>query len=147
VDNKFVDLKRIAMKILPTLILLLFVQLALSQITSTQKQCNNFFGDNFISDGQQYRALLSGEEVAEFHATFYENSHYRLAACGGRDNQTIIYNVYDSERNLIYSNKDYNNAPYWDLYFSSTTDCTIEARLDTNVSKSGIVLLLIGFKN
>ena len=110
-------------------------------------KCQNYFGSEFISDGQQYRALLSGEQVAEFHATFYQENKYRIVACGAKDNQTIVFNVYDKNRNLLYSNKDFDNTPYWDLYFSATTDCIIEARLDTNIQTSGIVYLLIGFEN
>ncbi|PLX21451.1 MAG: hypothetical protein C0599_07905 [Salinivirgaceae bacterium] len=110
-------------------------------------KCQNYFGTEFVSDGQQYRALLSGEQVAEFHTTFYQANKYRLVACGAKNNQTIVFNVYDKNRNLLYSNKDFDNAPYWDLYFSATTDCIIEARLDTNIQTSGIVYLLIGFEN
>lgn len=127
--------------------LFLLASIGFAQPTGILERCQNYFEDKYISDGQQYRALLAGEEVAEFHATFYEENRYRLVVCGAKDNQTIIFNVYDKKRNLLYSNKDYDNAPFWDLYFSSTTDCIIEARLDTNIQQSGIVYLLIGFEH
>lgn len=129
-------------------IILLVMSLGLSaQSGDFVSKCQNHFGTEFISDGQQYRALLTGEQVAEFHTTFYEANKYRIVACGAQNNQTIVFNVYDKNRNLLYSNKDFDNAPYWDLYFSATTDCIIEARLDTNIQSSGIVYLLIGFEN
>ncbi|ALO14749.1 hypothetical protein [Salinivirga cyanobacteriivorans] len=135
------------MKYLLIIPLFFIVTLSSAQPAGIMETCQNYFKDKYISDGQQYRALLAGEEVAEFHATFYEDNRYRLVACGARDNQTIVFNVYDKERNLLFSNKDYDNTPYWDLYFSSTTDCIIEARLDTNIQSSGIVYLLIGFEH
>ncbi len=135
------------MKYLLTIIFSLIVFLTFAQPTAIKERCSNYFSDNYVSDGQQYRALLTGEEVAEFQATFYEKNRYRLVVCGARDNNTIVFNVYDKERNLLFSNKDYDNTPFWDLYFSSTTDCYIEARLDTNIQSSGIVYLLIGFEH
>lgn len=128
--------------------LIFFVCALAAQPADVLSNCRNFLGDKYISDGQQYRALLTGEETAEFHATFYEKNRYRVVACGAKsNNHTIVYNIYDKERNLLFSNKDYDNTPYWDLYFSSTTDCIIEARLDTNIQKSGIVFLMIGFEH
>lgn len=129
-------------------ILLIVISLGISaQPIDFVSKCQDHFGNEFVSDGQQYRALLSGEQVAEFHTTFYQENKYRIVACGAKNNNTIVFNVYDKNRNLLYSNKDFDNTPYWDLYFSATTDCIIEARLDTNIQSSGIVYLLIGFEN
>lgn len=134
-------------KYLTTLLFMVVIGYTFAQPAVVEQRCTELFENSFVSDGQQYRALLNGEEIAEFHATFYENNMYRIVACGARNNQTIVFTVYDSNRNLIYSNKDFNNTPFWDLYFTSTTDCIIEARIDTNVTTSGIAFLFIGFKN
>lgn len=134
-------------KYITILVLIGAFNVSIAQPSMVEERCEAFFENSFVSDGQQYRALLNGDEVAEFHATFYENNRYRIVACGARDNQTIIFSVYDSHRNLLYSNKDFNNTPYWDLYFTSTTDCIIEARIDATVQTSGIAFLFIGFKN
>ena len=101
----------------------------------------------FISDGQNYRALLIDQELAEFQSTFFGGSTYRIAACSGTTEGDLIFTVYDTERNLLYTNEKYKNAPYWDLNFKNTIDCIIEAKLDKNQNKgSGCAVLHIGFK-
>ncbi len=100
----------------------------------------------YISDGQQYRALLLSKEVAEFNATFYGGTTYRLAACSGLKDGSLEFRIFDKQRNLLFTNIEHKNAPYWDFKFESTMDCIIEAQLiDPNV-KSGCAVLLISFK-
>ncbi|HBX52589.1 MAG: hypothetical protein A2W98_09965 [Bacteroidetes bacterium GWF2_33_38] len=108
--------------------------------------CTQYLKAPFISDGQQYKALLNGDEIAEFHATFYGGSLYRVVGCSGMSVGNLAFSVYDIERNLLFTNKDYQNAPYWDFKFNSTIDCIIEAELDSKSLSSGFVLMLIGFK-
>jgi len=102
----------------------------------------------FISDGQVYRAFLDEDQSAEFDVTFYGGSTYRIAASAGVDENYLIFEVYDKspERNLLFSNMDYNNAPYWDLQVESTIDCYVEARLDMNKKLSGCAIMMIGFE-
>lgn len=100
----------------------------------------------FISDGQTYRALLDEEQTAEFTTTFFGGSTYRIASSAGTKDNYIIFDVYDKERNLLFTNYDYGNAPYWDFKVESTLDVIIEARLDPNKKSSGCAVLLIGFK-
>jgi hypothetical protein len=57
----------------------------------------------------------------------------------------VIFNVYDQERNLLFSNKDFENAPYWDFKIDNTLDCYVEAYLDIDKKVSGCLVLLIGF--
>lgn len=103
---------------------------------------------SFISDGQQYRALLvNSDETAEFHSTFYGGSIYRIAACSGMSDGNLVFSVYDSQHNLLFSNASYQNAPYWDFKVKSTVDCIIDAQLNpTTNSGSGCAVILIGFK-
>ncbi|HTB07973.1 MAG TPA: hypothetical protein VK806_13565 [Bacteroidia bacterium] len=103
---------------------------------------------SFISDGQQYRALLvNSDETAEFHTTFYGGTIYRLAACSGMTDGNLVFSIYDSQRNLIFTNTNYQNAPYWDFQVKSTIDCIITAQLNpTTNSGSGCAVILIGFK-
>lgn len=109
--------------------------------------CNKHLGNGFISDGQQYRALLkSNEETAEFHTTFYGGTTYRIAACSGLQDGNLVFSVFDSERNLLFTNNEYRNAPYWDFKINSTLDCIIEAKLDAANQGSGCAVVLIGFK-
>ncbi|MFH1319315.1 MAG: hypothetical protein ABII90_01515 [Bacteroidota bacterium] len=117
-----------------------------AQCDTTASLCNNHITTDFISDGQQYRALLLGDEVAEFHATFFGGSTYRIAGCSGLTDGNLIFSLYDPEHNLIFTNNDYKNTPYWDFKFTSTIDCTIEAQLESLTQSSGCAVLLIGFE-
>jgi hypothetical protein len=108
--------------------------------------CTDHVSADFISDGQAYRALLAGDQIAEFSATFYGGSTYRIAACCGFTEGNLIFSIYDRDHNMLYSNSEYKNAPYWDFKFTNTLDCTIEAQLNSTNVKSGCAVLAIGFK-
>ena len=59
----------------------------------------------------------------------------------------LIFNIYDQDRHLLFTNKNYANAPHWDFRVKSTLECTIEAQLDANKNAgSGCAVILIGFK-
>jgi len=110
--------------------------------------CAKHIISSFISDGQQYRSLLlNSEEYAEFHTTFFGETTYRLAACSGRSDGNLIFNIYDQDRHLLFSNRTQKNAPYWDFKVKSTIEAIIEAQLDANKNPgSGCAVILIGFK-
>jgi hypothetical protein len=110
--------------------------------------CAKHIISSFVSDGQQYRALLlNSEETAEFHTTFFGETTYRLAACSGTSDRNLIFNIYDQDRNLIFTNRTQRNAPYWDFKVKSTLETTIEAQLDgMKNAGSGCAVILIGFK-
>lgn len=98
----------------------------------------------YISDGQQFRALLLAGQNAEFHTTFYGGGSYRVAACTGMNDGKLIFSVFDQERNLLFSNKDYSNAPYWDFKVKSTLNVILEATLAG--AESGCAVVMLGFK-
>jgi hypothetical protein len=118
----------------------------MAQSETVMDLCTKYIVPPYISDGQQYKALLNGEEVAEFHATFYGGSTYRVVGCTGTSEGNLKFSIYDKERNMLFSNADFNNTPYWDFKFNSTIDCIIEAELDGKNLTSGFAILLIGFK-
>lgn len=132
----------------------LFLIITFAGINSASAQCDTIANtcvkhltDKFISDGQQYRSLLlNNQETAEFHSTFYGGTVYRIAACSGLSDGNLVFNIYDSERNLLFTNSDYKNSPYWDFKINSTLDCIIEAKLDASNKGSGCAVILIGFK-
>ncbi len=128
------------------IVLLSTFSICFAQCDSTASRCEEHLTTEYISDGQQYRSLLLNEEVAEFHATFFGESTYRIAGCSGLSDGNLIFSLYDPEHNLLFSNNDYRNTPYWDFKFTSTIDCTIEAQLESLNQSSGCAVLLIGFK-
>jgi hypothetical protein len=128
-----------------------FLFFNLSFIVSSQAQCDTiasvcaqYITSPFISDGQQYRALLISGQTAEFHATFYGGGTYRIAACTGFKEGNLIFSVFDEQRNMLFTNKEYKNSPYWDFQVTSTMDIVVEATLDG--APSGCAVVLIGFK-
>ncbi len=136
-----------AYKILITIILFLTINLpGFSQVDSTIRLCEAYLKMPYISDGQTYTAFLNGDEVAEFHATFYGENTYRIVAYSGTTEGNVEYSVYDKDRNLLFTNYDYQNTPYWDFEFENSLDCIIEAKLDNKGAASGFVVLLIGFR-
>jgi hypothetical protein len=140
-------------KLIPFVLSLL---LGLSISISSSAQCDSIangcakrnMDPSFISDGQQYRALLvNSDETAEFHTTFYGGSIYRIAACSGMTDGNLVFSVFDSQHNLLFTNSNHDNAPYWDFKVKSTVDCIIDAQLNsTTNSGSGCAVILIGFK-
>ena len=124
--------------------------LSAQMVDTVANICAKHFQDQFISDGQQYRALLMNtDEVAEFHITLYGGTLYRIAACSGLQDGNLIFSVYDTDakENVLFTNEDYKNAPYWDFKVNSTLDCVIKAKLDTDgLQSSGRAVVLIGFK-
>ena len=116
-----------------------------SQAEALEASCKSSFQSPFVVSGRPFRALLTGDEVAEFSATLFSGTTYRIAA-GSVGKNYIIFNVYDSERNLLFSNKDYDNAPYWDFEVSGYLDCIVEAHLDNTMATSGFAILMTGFK-
>jgi hypothetical protein len=135
------------------LALSIFISLATFNKVSAQcdtiaKICAKHIISSFISDGQQYRALLlNAEETAEFKTTFFGETTYRLAACSGTSDGNLIFNIYDQDRHLLFSNRKQKNAPYWDFKVKSTLETIIEAQLDGNKNPgSGCAVILIGFK-
>ena len=123
------------------------IEKTVAQMEVTTGLCTKYIVSPYISDGQQYKALLSGEEIAEFHATFYGGTTYRVVGATGQTEGNLIFSLYDKERNLLFTNRDYENSPYWDFKFTSTIDCIIEANLDSGSSAaSGFAIMLIGFK-
>ena len=104
-------------------------------------------GKLFISDGQVYRAFLQDEETAEFETTFFGGSTYRLAVAAGKRKDYVIFEIRDRKDNLLFTNADHKNAHYWDFSVSSTMECKIETRLDSNKKSNGCAVMLIGFQN
>ncbi len=138
--------KRLTFTFIIILSFSLFVPSLVNSQGEEEMDCSEFIKAPFISNGQPLRAFLTGDEVAEFHTTFLNGSIYRLAACSGK-NQPIIFSVYDTNRNLLFTNDEHNKAPMWDFKIAGSVECIIEAKLDKKQATSGMALMYIGFKS
>jgi hypothetical protein len=123
---------------------LFFVFHSKAQCDTIASVCAKHIMSPFISDGQQYRALLLSGQTAEFHTTFYGGGTYRIAACTGLKDGRLHFSVYDEQRNLLFTNKEFKNSPFWDFKLTSTMDVILEATLGE--VQSGCAVVLIGFK-
>jgi hypothetical protein len=99
----------------------------------------------FISDGQVYTAFLDREQ-AEFKTTLYGGSTYRIAASAGSEDDYVIFSIIDLEGNLIFTNRDHKNAPYWDFIVKKSIPVIIVTELDLDLKVTGCAVMLIGFK-
>lgn len=146
------------MKLLFKIITVLIVTFTLNVSSSLAQSCDSIVkvtesylqpqSDNdltFVSDGQVYRAFLDEEQTAEFRTTLYGGTRYRIAASAGVEDRYIIFNVYDQDRNLLFSNKEHSNEPYWDFQVNATLECIVEAKLDLDRKVSGCAVILMGF--
>ncbi len=135
--------------------LLLFALLTVS-LTSFSQDCERIVEETrallnkdvdakFISDGQVYTAFLDREK-AEFNTTFYGGTVYRIAASAGSGEDYVVFTVKDPEGNILFSNKNYRNAPYWDFKVAETLPVTIETELDLDLKVTGCVVMMIGFQ-
>ena len=110
------------------------------------ERCEKHITTQYIPDGQFYRALLQGDEQAEFNLTLFGGTTYRVAACSGESDGILLFHVVDKDGNVLFSNKDQGSAPYWDLAVANTIDVRIEAGLDPTKAGSGCAVMLIGSK-
>lgn len=140
-------MKKIFKSFILILSLVFISKYSFAQCDTIANICAKNMAKQFLSDGQEYRALLlNNDETAEFHSTFYGGTIYRVIGCSGFADGNLVFSVFDSDRNLIFTNSDYKNSPYWDFKVNSTLDCIIEARLGSESQGSGCAVVLIGFK-
>lgn len=129
-------------------IFLLLALISLSGFTRlSRKDCRVFLTKDFISDEQEYKADFNEQNKAYFHSTFFGNTTYRIVACSDQT-EIVKFSVSDHQGNLIFSNENYNYAPFWDFKFEHTVDCVITIELidSSETNFDATALLLIGFK-
>ena len=107
---------------------------------------NNYDKSIYITDGQLYKSFLSESEISEISTTLFEGTTYRIATSAGNEENFMLFELYDQDRNLLFSNSDYSNSPYCDFKVENTIDCTIESRLYLNKKLEGCALMMIAFK-
>lgn len=118
----------------------------LAQQHQLQHICSLYFSPEYITDGQEYLAQLKPDQKVEFRTTFFGENTYRIVACTNIRRSDVVFSVYDTEKNLLFTNTSYNNSPYWDFRFSSTVTCIIQVDVKNQKFDPGYVMLLIGYK-
>ncbi|MBI9053474.1 MAG: hypothetical protein JEY96_06620 [Bacteroidales bacterium] len=125
---------------------IIFVNIHVNAQDKSNNNCSDLLNEGYVSDGQEYIAKLAENNVAKFYCTFYGGSQYRIIACTDITTSPLILTVYDTEKNLLFCNKDYDYTPFWNFIFTSTIDCIVEIEFDTEKWIKKEVKLLIGFK-
>lgn len=118
----------------------------LSQVEQLQNICSLYFSPEYISDGQEYFASLKPDQKVEFRTTFYGENTYRIVACTNLKKGDLVFTVFDTEKNLLFTNASYNYSQYWDFKFSSTITCIVQVDVKNIKFTPGFVMLLIGYK-
>lgn len=135
-------------KILIMFTLLLFA--VNDSYTQTDKEnlseCEKWLVPPFISDGQNYLFEIDNEQKGNLRKTFFGGTTYRIIICS-ENREKATFSMYDTEKNLLFTNQNHNNAGHWDFRFESTIDCIIEVKSNTEKTGKSKVKLLIGFKN
>ncbi len=131
------------------LIVLLIVsqKVATAQSEEARQKCLDYLGASFISDDQEYFAQIENGKVAKFEVTLFGGVTYRIATCIEKKERGVIFSVYDEERHLLFTNKKYSNAPFWDFKIEDTITVTIETELAERQSDKECIALEIGFKH
>ncbi len=106
---------------------------------------------NYTHDGNYHAAVLVEGEEAELYKTFYSDMEYRVAIKGENSLQGVEFKVMDINKNVLYSNKEHENATTWDFKLQSSQQLKIVVKV-TSFSKagetpaSGCVAIMFGFK-
>ena len=133
-------------QILILLFYLLVCNQSFAQNDTVFQKCAKYLKLPFVSDGQQYKAIVKNGEEAEFNSIFYGGSIYRIIGCSEFSDGIVSVKIKDIQNNILYDNQEFKNAPYWDFKFMNTMDCKIEAKVSTKSKNAGHVILMIGFR-
>lgn len=142
------------LRIIPILVLFL-----LGTAINADAQCKAFakkvclpeLGGIYTHDGNYHAAILVEGEEAELYKTFYSDMEYRVAICGEDKLPNIEFRVLDSNKNVLYSNKDSNFAKTWDFKLQSSQQLKLVIKVSSfnqpgDTPASGCVAIMFGFK-
>jgi hypothetical protein len=140
-------------RIIPILALLI---LAISE--NTDAQCKAFaktvclpqMGE-YTHDGNYHAAVLVEGEEAELYKTFYSDMEYRVAICGEEKLPPVEFTIIDSDKNILYSNKEANYSKTWDFKLQASQQLKLVIKVTTSDKPgaepaSGCVSIMFGFK-
>ncbi len=105
----------------------------------------------YVYNGQLNSAVLNEGDVAELLLTFYSGQDYRVFLCGQPILGDLEFRLLDTDRNVIFYNKDHDFVKFWDFKSNSTQQLIVQVRVPVGESRSeivqsGCVSILVGFK-
>jgi len=115
-----------------------------SQVEDLVENCMSNISSPFIRGDRSMKAFLTAGEVAEFRTTFFAGNIYRIVSCSFEQG-LIELTLLDANRNPLFNTRDHGNPRYWDFKIEGSMEGIIEARLNSEVAESGMVMLLVGF--
>lgn len=92
-----------------------------------QESCESLISDDFIRHERDFRVPVGNDDVY-FEVTFYKNYTYRVVICSEDQEEQIEWDLIDINRNLLFSNVQFDLSPYWDFTFENTVECLIRIR-------------------
>lgn len=125
---------------------------------TVSSQCKNFVKkhcladlDPFVYDGQLNSAILTEGDIAELLLTLYADQDYRILVCGQEILGKIEFSLFDTNRNLIFSNKDHDYITRWDFKSNTTQQLIVQVIIPKQESNNemlhnGCIAILKGFK-
>ena len=107
--------------------------------------------DPYTHDGNFHAAVLTTGEEAELYKTFYSDTDYRIAICGADALPDIEFRIIDSDRNVLYTNKDNEYSRTWNFRLEASQQLKISVRVPVEdgmpeEASSGCVAIMFGFQ-
>ncbi len=138
----------------------LILMIVLAGLTSiANAQCKQFTKkyclpgiEPFTYNGQLNSAVLNEGDAAELLLTFYAGQSYRILVCNQETLGSLHFKLLDTERNLIFDNKEFDYVQFWDFKANSTQQLIVQVVVPEKSKKndmiqSGCVSILVGFKD
>ena len=138
-------------RFIPIIVLLLFTSVtAEAQCKAFAKKVGLPLLSSYTHDGNYHAAVLVEGEEAEIYKTFYSDMDYKMAICGDENLPNVEFRVLDSNRNIIYSNKDNKYSKTWDFKLQASQQLKIVIKVlpteKSTTPASGCVTIMFGFK-
>jgi hypothetical protein len=135
---------------------LIFMQMS-GNITA---QCKGFARKSCVSqlspylhDGSFDAAMLTEGEEADIYKTFYAGQQYRIVVCNSDNLPPVEFWVIDSNRQILFYNKEHGMCRNWDFVPESSKQVKILIKVPANSNKksddeikNGCVAILVGLK-
>ncbi len=105
----------------------------------------------YTHDGNYHAAVLTTGEEAELYKTFYSDTDYRISICGADNLPDIEFRIIDSDRNIIYTNRDHEFSRIWDFRLEASQQLKISVKVPApdglpEEASQGCVAIMFGFQ-